>query len=167
MTKKTARKLFDDLRSGFINQERLIKEIISTKAWEDLGYETFVDAWNVEMKGVPLATEGLRAHVVYAMFDEGLNTDEVISSLGVGSRVGPRSVEVLKRQHRNGVPAALATTRVREHDRRTPPDEPRTVHVRLTPDEYASLKALAAHQDTDPAEVVAELIREVLLAVRV
>ena len=157
--KEAARKLWDDLRGHFANAEKSITKIIETKAWEPLGYASFAEAWADKMQGVPLATDSIRAHVVYAMFECGLTDKAVMEATGIGSQVGPRTIEGLRRQRAAGVPPEMATTRVRAH-LRCSPSAPHIVHVSLGPDEYDEFRALAKRLDTDPTSLATSLIRE-------
>lgn len=161
ITKAQAVSLWDDLRGHMVNAEACIAEIVATKAWEPLGYLSFADAWAARMQGVPLATDGMKAHVVYALIESGLDDAGVLGATGIGSRVGPASVEALRRQKSAGVPPDLATTRVRSHLRKQP-GSPRMVHVRLSEVEYLEFKALALSLDADAATLAAQLIRDYL-----
>ena len=161
LTPAQATKLWSDLRGHFVNAEKKIIEIIEARAWEPLGFESFAEAWASKMQGVPLATDAVRAHVVYAMLDGGLTDSEVLDATGIGSQIGPNSVDALRRQRSNGVPASSASTRVRSHIRRNP-SAPRTVHVQLSADEYAAFRECAAERESDTATLAAQLIREYL-----
>lgn len=161
LTKAQALRMWTDLRGHFVNAETAIAEIIATKAWEPLGFASFAEAWADRMQGVPLATDSIRAHVVYAMFEVGLDDAAVLAATGIGSQVGPRSVAALRRQRSAGVPAGMASTRVRSH-MRCKPSQPHIVHVSLQPSEYESFRSLAAELRADPAELAAGLIREYL-----
>lgn len=138
-----AEALWDDLKSTLSNAERTIVQIINTKAWEPLGYPSFAAAWAENMTGVRLATEAMRVHVVYALYDSGLHDEEVRTVLGPVSGVTPTSLATIRRQRDNGVPPSLATTRVRSYERPLP-SLPRTVHVELTEEEFSRYAAQAA-----------------------
>jgi hypothetical protein len=159
LTKSQANAMWTDLRGHFVNAEKCVAEIIANKAWVPLGYPSFAAAWADRMQGVPLATDSVRAHVVYAMVEANLTDDEVLEATGIGSQVGPRSIEALRRQHDLGVPPDLATTRVRAHVR-SAPSSPRFVRVALEPDEYEEFRALAKELDTDPTSLATSIIRE-------
>lgn len=109
-----AKQMWAELRDGFINQERKIAEIIVNRAWEPVGHETFVSAWNEEMLTVNLAAE-VRPHVVYQMISEGLS-DEEICTLVKG--VGTSRVSSFRQEMENGVPAGVSI--VRRHPRNKP-----------------------------------------------
>lgn len=161
MTKSQALEMWANLRGHFVNAEKAIAVIIEAKAWEPLGFASFAEAWADRMQGVPLATDSIRAHVVYAMFEAGLDDAAVLSATGIGSQIGPRSVDALRRQKAAGVPAGMASTRVRTH-LRCKPSAPRFVHVALHPDEYDRFRAMAKGLDIEPASLAAGLIRDCL-----
>lgn len=69
MKQKEAEALWVSLRSALVNAEAAIVEIIKTRAWEPLGYDTFAQAWNDRMRGVKLAA-ACNTHIVYALLDE-------------------------------------------------------------------------------------------------
>ncbi|MFI8660776.1 hypothetical protein ACIGKR_12360 [Rhodococcus qingshengii] len=155
---KQAEKMWADLKGHFVNAEKTIIQIIQARAWEPLGYDSFVEAWQEKMAGVRLASTELRAHVVYAMFDEGLSEAGVNDVLGVGSGIGPSQVKVLKRQKLNGVPAAAATCRVPAYERRLP-CVPRRIHVEFQEDEYADFFRIATALELNVHEVAASAVR--------
>lgn len=126
-----AAKLWADLRQAFTRIDQLLPEIIETKAWEPLGYTSFTEAWTAKMDGITIATE-MRPHVIYAMFNEGAQLDTIQAAI---KGIGPRQLDVLKRQYNNGVPADLATTIVREHPRQKPsaPKKPSASKSEPTP----------------------------------
>lgn len=153
--KAAAEKLWAELREAFANAEAIIKQIIETKAWEPLGYPTFAAAWNDRLAGLRLATDCMRAHVAYALFDSGLGVEDVVKA--TGGQIGDRAAAALARQKTNGVPPNLATTRVRAHER-VLPAPPSVLHVSLTPDELASFKGIAESRGLDvQAEAVKAL----------
>jgi len=161
LSKTQALKMWANLRGHFVSAEKAIAEIIAAKAWEPLGFASFAEAWADRMQGVPLATDSIRAHVVYAMVEAGLDDAAVLAATGIGSQVGPRSVSALRRQKAAGVPAGMASTRVRAHTR-CKPSQPHIVRVSLQPSEYEAFRALSAELRTDPGELAAGLIREYL-----
>src|SRR5258705_8968379 len=115
ITKRAARKLTEQFRSGLINAERAMQEIIADKAWEPLGYGSFTAWWDGENFGdITLATE-LRPHVIYTMLDEGQSVDAIAETV---KGIGPELVKSVARQRRHGVPAG--DVRVRRHDRGRP-----------------------------------------------
>lgn len=108
-----AKRLWQQARSGLLNTEQALVNIIRSRAWEPLGHESFSKAWVEEMADVTLAIE-LRPHVVYQLIDEGLTIDEIADAV---KGVGPIGAAALKRQKNNGVPAELATVKGRAQKR--------------------------------------------------
>lgn len=68
MDKKDAKKLFNKLKNRLLSIEKTLVEIVDNKAWEPLGYGTFVEAWDTEMRGVRLATGAMRKQLIVAGF---------------------------------------------------------------------------------------------------
>ena len=106
MDKTTAEQLWTRLSDGLNDVEATLIEIIESKAWEPLGYASFTDAWNDRLKDSRLAnrTDMLRAHVVYALFAEGLTDEEVI----VLAKVPDARVKNLRAAVAANVPAERA-----------------------------------------------------------
>jgi len=156
VTESEALKLWEDLRAGFVNQERLLVQIINERAWEPLGYASFVEAWNDRMQGVRLATAALKAHVVYALLDDGMEPSEAYQHLA-GSGIGPRVVESLAEKKALGIPPGRASV-VRSHYR-SKPTERRFIHVELSPSEIAHFNALAEQSGRDMADEAAKAVR--------
>lgn len=100
-----ADKLWKRLHQNFVDTEATLVEIIKSKAWEPLGYESFAKAWVDKMSDITLASE-LRPHVVYQMFEEGLTVDEIAGSV---KGVGKETAEQLGRQKSHGVPPNQAS----------------------------------------------------------
>lgn len=150
--KQTAEALFDELRSAFTNAERIIIQIIDTEAWRHLGYTSFAEAWNERMAGVRLATDAVKAHVVYALL-ESKTVDEVVEVLNMPEEI----VANLKRQKKTGIPAGLAT--VRRHLRRHP-GPAQTIRVTVTEHEYAAWTQLAVDMGKPLTEIAAVALRE-------
>lgn len=151
--KAAAEALWASLREAFANAEAIIKQIIETKAWEPLGYASFAAAWNDRLAGMRLATDCMRAHVAYALFDSGLGVEDVVKATGIGDQSAKR----LHEQRSNGVPPNQASTRVRAYVR-AKPSEARTLHVELTAGELESFKGIAAARGLDvQAEAVKAL----------
>jgi hypothetical protein len=108
ISKARAKALVADLRTNLLNAEKNIIEIIKTRAWEALEYKTFRAFWDSELSDVRLATDALRGHVVFSLFDEGLSNPEIVEVLG--GRVGDQSIAALRQQHEAGVAPADAST---------------------------------------------------------
>lgn len=149
--KKQAQALWADLRSALTRADQAIAEIIATRAWEPLGYSSFAEAWASEMQGVRLAAE-IRAHVVYAMHDSGLDLAGIDSALGIGSGVGHSSIEKLLEDKALGIPPERASV-VRRHIRRKP-EARRVLHVDLGEDLLVHYQAIARKRDVRLEDVV-------------
>lgn len=156
ISREAAESLWADLREAFVNAEVTLVKIIEARAWEPLGYGSFPEAWAGRMGGVRLASEAVRCHVVYALLSEGQTDEQIVSTLG--GQVGDQAISRLREQRDMGVPAGLATTRVRSHER-SRPSPPETLHVRLTPAELADFKALADALGRDMRDEAAMAIR--------
>lgn len=130
LTTKQATALFDELHGALVNTERVIIKIIETQAWIPLGYGTFAEAWASRMAGVRLATDGMRAHVIYALLD-------TMNPAGIEELTGASAstISLLQRQKSIGVPPGFAF--VKQHYRRAPCGD-RTVRVVVTADEYGA-----------------------------
>lgn len=150
--------LWDDLRSHWNKFENVLEQIITTRAWEPLGYENFAEAWADKMSGTRLSTAVEAAQVVYALIDDGVTQERALAALGPTSGVGPVKFEALARQKAHGVPAGLATTYVRRHQR-SAPSGPRRIHVELSESEYASLRAIADSHGLNLASEAASAVR--------
>jgi hypothetical protein len=148
ISRKSALRLWDKLRQHFENAQRVIEEIIETRAWEPLGYETFAEAWTATMSDVPVAA-AIRSHVVYQMFSEGLNVDAIVAAVNGISHHG---VESLQRQRNNGVPPEFAL--VHEH-LRTRPSPRRFVRVDLG-DHLPEYQQIAKRLGTTVSEILSE-----------
>lgn len=155
-TKRQANALWDSLHDHLVNAEKVIVQIVEAKAWEPLGYDTFAEAWSDRMEGVRLATEMARVHVVYALFGEGRTPAQVRDILG--SQVGDAALEKLHKQHKAGVPADLASTRVRAHERALPRPAG-TIKVRVSPEEYDYYKSLAKALGRDVDDEAEKAVR--------
>lgn len=161
ISKKRAEALWQDLRSALEMSEQKIAEIVKTRAWEPLGFDTFTECWEARLSDLRLSSE-LRAVVVFAMFDEGAGVSEACAAV---AEVGPATAKKLKTAHRKGMSAKGATTLVRQHERR-PRSGQRFVHAELSPDELDSVKDAAKAADVPVDEFVRRaVLREAAVAV--
>lgn len=144
MNQREAEAQWAELRSALTNVEQVIKNIIATKAWKPLGYETFGEAWDARMQGVALANN-IKPYVIYAMLDEALTLEDITTSTGWGMDQVSRAAE----DYHFGVPVDGATV-VRQHVRRAP-GERKMIHIPFEPDEYAWLHDFARRQGRDIA----------------
>lgn len=94
--KSTAHKMWERLRGSLLDAQSSIEEIITHKAWEPLGYETFQEAWEDRLSDVKLSGV-MRATVVLAMFDQGATEIEVATTV---AGVGPVRAKAYKQAHR-------------------------------------------------------------------
>ena len=163
ITREEAEALFNEIAGGLANVEATIIEAIRRKAWVPLGYPTFVDAWNDRLKGVNLARLALKAHVVYAALGDGLDEQEVSTTIGVGIEI----VSQMAEQRKDGVPPE-GFTMVRRHVRRKEREPDHVLKVEFSPGQYSYLQKMAKQYDIDLAgeartatwERVGEIIRE-------
>lgn len=153
LSSKQALKLWELLRQHFQNAQRVVEEIIELRAWEPLGYESFSEAWNAQMRDITLATE-VRPHVAYQLFAEGLSVDEVARSI---KGLGEVSAESLKRQRNNGVPADMAL--VREHLRQSPRRHS-VIHLDIGADMLERYQKIAARLDSTVNEIALQAVKE-------
>lgn len=153
LSKAKAAALWDKLRANFLDQELILKEIISERAWEPLGYQTFADAWNAKMSHVTLFAE-FRPHVVYQLLAEGSSPEDVAASV---RGIGPESAEFLDRQRKSGLAADEASTVVREHNRKLPsPDD--TLHVKVGKTWLTEYRRIAKRLDLNVEQVAKQAI---------
>lgn len=155
MDKNRAEALFNQLADALNNAERTIIEIIKTKAWEPLGYATFAEAWDDRLAGIRLATGAMRAHVVYALLEDGLTAEQASATSGVG--IG--NVDFFDEQRRDGVPPHLASYhRVRSHARSNP-SEPRVLRLTFSAEELDRLKSRAKGEGWDLEDEARKAVR--------
>lgn len=168
ITEREAIALWENLRSAVTNFVDALRAVIEAKAWEPLGYSSLAEAWADRMAGTPLSSAAAQALVVYALLDEGLPQEEIVETVGVGSGIGPKRVELLARQKEVGVPPEFATnkesfanpvlTAVRSHMRERP-GPPRTIRVVLSDDEYQDFHNIADRRGLDVAEEALKAVR--------
>lgn len=96
LSKAAAEKLWADIRTDLANVEKNLIRAIQTKSWVPLGYDSFVACWNDRLKGVRLATDVLKVHVVYALLDVSDDTAEVVNAIGVRGGVSPSTIGRIK-----------------------------------------------------------------------
>lgn len=144
----SAVRLWDDLKSALAKFEVALERVIAARAWEPLGYSSFAEAWADRMQGTRLATSRQAATVVYALLDDGATREEALASLGPGSGVAPMTLDRLIEQRSAGVPAELASTRVRSHQR-SKPSAPSRIVVELTHEEWVYLRDLCEARGLD------------------
>jgi hypothetical protein len=153
LTKLQANSMWDSLRQHFTNAADTIKKIIEARAWEPLGYTSFTQAWNAEMRDVTLAKE-TRAHIVYQLLEERVPVADIADMVG---GVAPLLAESFARQKNNGVPADCAV--VSEHLRRRPKAAD-TIHVRVGATLFYEYRRVAALNGETVEDIAREAIRE-------
>lgn len=104
ISKHEAQALWNRLRAGLLGVERDIKKIVETRAWEPLGYISFVEAWNAELRGVEF-TGAIQATVVLSLYDSGATPEEIAASV---EGVGPVRAKAYKQAHSAGLESADA-----------------------------------------------------------
>lgn len=128
ISKEQAARLWDELKGNLLAVEDGIKQIIATKAWEPLGYESFAECWADRLSDLKL-TGVLQASVVLTMFDQGEPVEKVATTI---SGVGPAKAKAYKQAHEAKLPPKLAE----RHAARMVPVKP---YVRSTPQKRNSL----------------------------
>lgn len=144
MTEKQAADLWDGLRSNLLAVEDNIKQIIATRAWEPLGFDSFAECWEARLSDVKLTRE-LRAVVVFAMFEDDATPADAARAV---SGVGVVEVRSLESAFNRGMDArdAAYITRPRARQRRGIPGQTISVNINLNEDEHAQLAAAAAFE---------------------
>jgi hypothetical protein len=146
-----AEKLVADIRAGFITTQDRIVEFIRADGWTTLGYETFEKFWTERLSDIALATAVL-PHVVYQLFAEGLDDDQVAD---IVAGVGPATAAALRRQRDNGVPAGRVTKQTK---RKRLPIE--TWFIPMPIRESRELKRKAQRAGLRYADIAREAIRD-------
>lgn len=173
LSAKAARRLTESIKQNWQNFERGLAEAIELQVWVPLGYGSWIEYWTAEFSEFTLFPE-MRAHVVYAYFDQGGTVDEVAAGV---KGIGRDRAESLKRQKDNGVPAHLAslgtrgkwhnvesdTTIVREHPRKKP-SEASTLHVTVGVAKLKRINAAAKKLGLTAEEFATSAIDEKLKA---
>ena len=128
INKEQAAHLWDGLKGNLLAVEDSIKQIIATKAWEPLGYESFAECWADRLSDLRL-TGVVQASVVLAMFDQSESVEKVATTV---AGVGPAKAKAYKQAHEAKLPPKLAE----RHAARMVPVKP---YVRSTPQKRNSL----------------------------
>lgn len=159
-TKEQAEEVWDELRRSVLNVESGIIAIIENELWIPLGYPSFAVAWGDRMKGIRLATDALRAHVVYQMFKEGKTDVEVATTL-VG--VGGATIETLRREYNGGVPVHGAkgrNTPVQYIPKEKGPYQSGSMLLLFDPWEVVEFRRIAKEQGLFYRDVARDAVRE-------
>lgn len=159
ISKKQAAELWANLRASLLAVEDGVRQIIATRAWEPLGYETFAACWTAELGDLKLSRE-LRAVVVFGMFEDAATDADVARAV---AGVGVSEVSALRDAHTRGMDAHDAAFVTRSRPRaRAAADAPRSVVTKLQAAEYEALRDAADAEGTSLAEYVRACILQAL-----
>ncbi len=154
-----AEALWSGLRENLLAVEDGIRQIIATRAWEPLGFESFAECWQARLSDVKLSKE-LRAVVVFAMFeDDATEADAARAVAGTGV-VEVRALHSAWSQGMDARDAAFVT-RSKPKTRPTA-GAPRTVATTLQATEYEALRAAAGEADASLSEYVRACVVQAL-----
>lgn len=163
ISKAAAEKLWADIRTDLANAEKNIIKAIKTRAWEPLGYESFVACWNDRLQGIRLATDVLKVHVVYALFETTDDPQMVAQAVGVRSGVTPGAIGRIKtlRDHGLTVEEAVAAGLRKPWGVSSASPQSKPVVIRgLEPSVYREYKAIAAELDSTVEEQATKALHE-------
>lgn len=135
LSRSEAEALWASLKGNLLAAEDDIRTIIDTRAWEPLGFDSFVACWEDRLHELKLSSD-LLAVVVYAMFDDGASDREV--ALAVAG-VGPQTVTGLRKGYNAGMDAKDASWAYRPKRKAKVTDSTRYVTSALTVEEHARL----------------------------
>lgn len=158
MNKQQAETLWANLRSNLLAAEDNIRQIIATRAWEPLGYESFAECWQDRLSDVKLSKE-LRAVVVYAMFEDDATPADAARAVAGTGVVEVRSLHSAWSQGMGAHDAAFVT-RSKPKARPTA-GAPRRVATMFQAGEYEELRAAAAEADASLSEYVRACVLQV------
>lgn len=159
MNKQQAETLWANLRSNLLATEDNIRQIITTRAWEPLGYESFAECWADRLGDVKLSKE-LRAVVVYAMFEDDTTPVDAAHAVAGTGVVEVRSLHSAW-SHGMGAHDAAFVTRSKPKTRPTA-GAPRTVATMFQAHEYEELRAAASEADASLSEYVRACVLQVV-----
>lgn len=157
MNKQQAETLWANLRSNLLAAEDNIRQIITTRAWEPLGYDTFAECWQERLSDVKLSKE-LRAVVVYAMFEDDASPADAARAVAGTGVVEVRSLHSAWSQGMDAHDAAFVT----RSKARPTAGAPRTVATMFQAHEYEELRAAAAEADASLSEYVRACVLQVI-----
>jgi hypothetical protein len=112
-TKKAAYAMFDRIRVGLVDLAEAIQEVVDSKAWETIGYESLAEAWDDLLSDVTLPIE-VRPVLVYAMLEAGEDGETIAHTV---KGISEATVKTLAQQKGAGVPAKKATVRKKRASR--------------------------------------------------
>lgn len=161
LSKAAAEKLWTEIRTDLANAEKNIIRAIRTRAWEPLGYASFVECWNDRLQGIRLATDVLKVHVVYALFESTDDPMKVAGAIGIRSGVTPETVKRIKRHRDHGmtVEEAIAAGIRKPWGVSSSDPQSKPVVIRgLAPEVYEAYKTLASEFDSTVEKEAAEAL---------
>lgn len=163
ITTTEANNLFDQLRSNLLAAQDAIEEVITTRAWEPLGYDTFAEAWEERLHDVKL-TGVMRVTVVYAMFNEGASNMDVASTL---AGVGGTTVTALRSAYAAGMTPKQADIHaskvyVRSHPRNLPSKRNAVTLMGFTDEELKTWNDMADDLGVDRNDMLKDTLREAM-----
>lgn len=144
-----AERLWDRAHSAMLGWQQAIIDIITARAWEPIGYESFSKAWVERMADIELSAAVL-PHVVYQFLSEGATVPEIADHV---AGVGERTAERLKNQRDAGVPVEVASTR--RKPAKAEVSAYTTLFVRLQRETLHTYRDLARKVGNETVEVIA------------
>lgn len=150
--RERAELLIAEIRAGFVNIERKTIELIEMRGWVALGYRTFEQMWNDRLRGIRIATDAMKAHVVYALLDTA-TPEGAAASTGISAEI----IDAVADQKANGIPPKLAIVRRHERQLPTPPDE---IHIEVSRAEYLAWSRMAKRRGLRLDEMCLSVLRE-------
>lgn len=158
ITTRQAEAIWDRMSSLFADFEAVLAEAITTRSWEPLGYQSFVEAWAARMGRHRLASAIVQNEVIYAMLEEGASTEAIADAVKGATDNG---VDALRRQKANGIPASKASIRVRPHLRKAA-REASTLHITPSTRDYERFCAIAVDLGMSNEQLGLEAVRIVV-----
>lgn len=182
-TKNEAKALVNSLRAGLLAISTALPKIVEARAWEPLGYVSFVELWRTELADLDLSGAP-RAAAVYALLEAGATDDDVVECVkGVGEwkvskyrlaferAVEPATAERVAQRTSGGrprideAPAAPPVshdgeTWVGGHTRRPPRPQHRVTLSGFTSNELKAWKKAADARELDYRVWLAGLLRD-------
>ena len=161
--KTYAEQLVQQLRQGLLATQDALEKIIHGRAWEALGYASFRELWDDRLADIEL-TGVMRATVVYALFNEGANDEQVATTV---KGVGGQTVTALRQAHQHGLTPKqgsihAARTQVRTHTRKLPTKRNGVYLEGFTDKEINRWNDLAEDLGMDRNDMLRDALREAM-----
>jgi hypothetical protein len=150
ISREEALELWIGLRDDFVSAQKRMEEIVTTKAWEPIGFDSFSDAWRTYMSDVTIAAE-IRPFVVYQFLADKQSIEDISAAV---KDVGKERAESLAQQREDGIPPEHASMTIVSRHLRHKPSRPDTIHVNVGSDaltEYHHLATAAGRRGNVPA----------------